>query len=455
MNRREFLKAGAAGLAAGILTPHVAGAADDKPLRAGLIGTGWYGKNDMFRLIQVAKPNIEVVSLCDVDRRQLERASELITARLPSGAKTPRLYGDYREMLKERDLDVCLIGTPDHWHALTMIAATEAGADVYVQKPVSVDVREGEAMVAAARKHNRVVQVGMQRRSTPHLIEAREKVLKAGLLGTIGHVDVCCYFHMRANDNPAEQPVPDHLNYEMWTGPAPMRPYDGIPHVRWWRTFMQYGNGIMGDMCVHMLDTARWLLDLGWPSRISSHGGILVQRNGKSNITDTQTATFEFDAPHRLTMQWVHRTWGSSPDPDYPWSVIIYGDKGTLKASTERWEFFPRGKREAAMSGRPLLAEKDFEPHAASATREHMRNFLAARRQRSKPVADIEQGHISAASCILANVGMEVGRTIEVNPATGKVSGGDDLQRLLARPYRGEWQHPGGAGEWKPWEFKA
>jgi predicted dehydrogenase len=302
----------------------------------------------------------------------------------------------------------------------------------------------------------------MQRRSTPHLIEARDRVLKPGLLGTIGHVDICCYFHMRANENPAPKPVPDHLDYEMWTGPAPLRPFDMIPHKRWWRTFMQYGNGIMGDMCVHMLDATRWLLDLGWPTRVSSSGGIIVDRGGKSNITDTQVATFEFDKP-RLDVSWVHRTWGTSPDPEYPWALFIHGDKGTLKASTERWEFIPDGKREAAMSGRPLLetekypeerTERDFEPHAASATREHMRNFLAARANRSRPVADIEQGHVSAASCILGNVAMQLGRTITLDPTKGQVVNDPEVTRLLARPYRGEWQHPGGAGEWKPWETK-
>jgi predicted dehydrogenase len=466
MNRREFLKAGAgaaAGLALGTaLAPHVSGAADDKPLRVGLIGTGWYGKNDLFRLIQVA-PTIEVVSMCDVDRQQLEDAAAQVAARLPSAAsKKPRLYKDYREMLKEKDLDVCLIGTPDHWHALTMIAACEAGCDVYVQKPISTDVREGEAMVAAARKLGRVVQVGMQRRSTPHLVEARDKVLKAGLLGTIGHADICCYFHMRNGDNPPDgAKVPDTFDYEMWTGPAPLRPFDQMPHIRWWRAFMEYGNGIVGDMCVHMLDTTRWMLDLGWPSKVTSHGGILVQREAKSNITDTQVATFEFDKP-RLNVSWTHRTWGNAPDPDYPWAVFVHGDKGTLKASTERWDFFPAGKREPAMGGKPLLedkypeekTEKNFEPHAASATRQHMRDFLAARANRSKPVADIEQGHISAASCILANVAMQIGREIRIDPATGQLTG-DGVERvkpLLARPYRGEWKHPGGAGEWRPWD---
>src|SRR6266436_9613275 len=292
INRRRFLQATSASLALSALGADGLDIINQKPKRVGLIGTGWYGKSDLFRLIQVSP--VEVVSLCDVDKHLLAEAADLVSQRQKS-KKAPRTYTDYRQMLKEKDLDIVLIGTPDHWHALQMIAAVESGVDVYVQKPISVDVHEGEAMAAAARKSNRVVQVGTQRKSTPHLIEAKKQVVDAGLLGKVGHVEMCCYFHMRANGNPPVQAVPDFLDYEMWTGPAPLRHYDGLPHKRWWRTFTEYGNGIVGDMCVHMFDTARWMLKLGWPKRISSEGGIYVQKEGKSNITDTQTATFEYD----------------------------------------------------------------------------------------------------------------------------------------------------------------
>src|SRR5215469_5179246 len=216
MNRRDVLKASSAGLATSMLAGyHVLGAAEPKAYRVGLIGCGWYGKSDLFRLIQVAP--VEVVSLCDPDKHQLEGAAKMVAERQKS-KQVPRTHTDYREMLKQKDLDIVLIGTPDHWHALTMIAAVEAGADVYVQKPISVDVLEGEAMVAAARKHGRVVQVGTQRKSTPHLIDAKKNIVEAGLLGKVGHVEVCCYFHMRANGNPPNSEVPEWFNYEMWTG---------------------------------------------------------------------------------------------------------------------------------------------------------------------------------------------------------------------------------------------
>src|SRR5438105_11995545 len=183
MNRRDFLQAGATGLALSSLSVHVAGA-DQKPLRVGLIGTGWYGKVDLLRLIQVAP--VEVVSLCDVDKKMLADAADIVASRQKS-KKKPRTYTDYREMLKQKDLDIVLIGTPDHWHSLQMIAAVESGADVYVQKPISRDVLEGEAMVSAARKHNRVVQVGTQRKSTPHLVEAKKNIIDTGMLGKVGH----------------------------------------------------------------------------------------------------------------------------------------------------------------------------------------------------------------------------------------------------------------------------
>src|SRR5205823_2055316 len=183
------------------------------------------------------------------------------------------------------------VGTPDHWHALPMIAACEGGVDVWVQKPVSVDVVEGQAMVTAARKHNRVVQVGTQRRSTPHIIEARDRVVNEGKLGKVALAEVYCYYHMRARENPPDEAPPANLDYDMWTGPAPMRPYNKLVHPRRWRAFMEYGNGIMGDMCIHMLDMVRWMLGLGWPNSVYSAGGILVEKNSKANIADPQSAT--------------------------------------------------------------------------------------------------------------------------------------------------------------------
>jgi len=443
MNRRDFLRAGAAGLAVSTLGPRGLAFAADRPKRVGMIGSGWYGKIDLVRLLQVAP--VEVVSLCDVDRRMLAAAAERIGARQAS-KKKPRTYADYRKMLAEKDLDIVLVATPDHWHALPMIAAVEAGADVYVQKPISVDVAEGQAMLAAARKHRRVVQVGLQRRSTPHLVEARDRILREGKLGRIGLVEIYCYYHMRAQGNPPDTAPPPWLDYEMWTGPAPMRPYNELVHPRGWRAFMEYGNGIVGDMCVHMFDMVRWMLDLGWPKRIASTGGILMQKQSKANISDTQTATFDFGD---LDVVWQHRTWGQPPDPKYGWGATFYGDRGTLKASVMSYDFVPdQGKpvhRDVTYEFEQYpedRTEPDLERHVTPAIRAHMRDFLSAIASRGRPVADLEEGHISTASCVMANLAMKLGRTLSWDPHSGQIVGDEAANSLLRRPYRQPWVHP-------------
>jgi len=440
INRRDFLRNSSMLLAMSALHPYRL-YADAK--RVALIGTGWYGKSDLLRLMQVAP--VEVVGLCDVDAHELEQAVTMVNERQQQ--KNLATFSDYHKLLKETKPDIVLIGTPDHWHALQAIDAIESGASVYLQKPISRDVMEGEAILAAARKYKSVVQVGTQRRSTPHLVEAKQKIVDAGLLGKVHHAEMCCYYHMRSNANPPLEPVPAFLDYEMWTGPAPLRPYDGLPHRGWWRAFMEYGNGIIGDMCIHMFDAVRWMLNLGWPKSISSNGGIYVDKEGKSNIADTQTAVFAYD---ELECVWQHRTWGTAADPEYPWAFKIYGDKGTLCCDVWKYDFIPEGDGKK-LHGDVLwekekypedLKEPDIELHVASATRRHMLNFLEAIDKGIPPVADIEQGHISTASCIIANVAMQVKRPLTYDPVKREMTGDEEATKLLQRKYRSPWVHP-------------
>ncbi|HEY5908771.1 MAG TPA: Gfo/Idh/MocA family oxidoreductase [Vicinamibacteria bacterium] len=446
MKRRQFLQTsgGAAALALSGFPRYDELFADTK-LRVGLIGSGWYGKCDLFRLLQVAP--VEVVSLCDVDKAMLGDAAQQVAARQAS-KKTPRIYTDYRKMLGEKDLDLAIIATPDHWHALPMIEAVKGGVDLYLQKPISVDVVEGQAMLAAARKYGRVVQVGTQRRSTPHLIEARNDIVQAGKLGKVALVEIYCYYHMRTRENPPDMAPPESLDWEMYTGPAPLRPYNKLAHPRGWRAFMEYGNGIVGDMCIHMLDTVRWLMNLGMPRHVSSTGGILVDKASKANITDTQTATFDYGD---LQVVWTHRTWGESPDPKYPWGFTLYGEKGTLKGSVMSYDFTPQGGGAGAVHKDVTYeleqfpedkTEKDLERHVAPAIRGHMKDLLANMKTRGKPVADIEQGYQSTTACILANLSQQLGRSLEWDHAKGVVVGDDEANRLLRRTYRAPWVHP-------------
>ena len=451
MNRRTFLRSSGLGCAAIALTTLPAFAAElaDQKKRVGLIGSGWYGKVDLLRLIQVAP--VEVVSLCDVDKKMLAEAADIVAERQLS-KKKPRTYGDYREMLKEKDLDIVLIATPDHWHALPMIAAAQAGADIYVQKPIGVDVLECQAMLAAARKYGRVVQVGTQRRSTPHLFEARE-LIQEGRLGRIGLVETYCYGR-RGISNPPDQPPPETLDYEMWTGPAPMRPFNPTIHPRSWRNYMEYGNGTIGDMGIHMVDMVRWMMDLGWPKRISSTGGNYFHKKGKPNIPDMQTATFDYGD---LQVTWEHRHFGEQPDPKYWWGANFYGEKATLKASVFMFDFIPldggapihrewndpKAKYPVDSDKYPEdKTEKGIEYHVAPAIREHMKDLLQCTATRAHPRADIAEGSTSTSVCVLANLALQLKRTLTWDEPAGRVSADEEANKLLARSYRPPWQHP-------------
>jgi predicted dehydrogenase len=446
MNRREFIRTTSAGAAAlASLSTTAFAAAGETPLRVALIGCGWYGKTDLLHLMQVAP--VEVVALADVDSQMRETAAELISQRQPSKQKPPT-FGDYRKLLAEHQPEICLVGTPDHWHCLPMVDACRAGADVYVQKPISLDVVEGQAMVAAARKYGRTVQVGLQRRNTPHLLQARERFIDSGKLGKVAYVDIHAYGGVRRPYPPAEAP-PANLDWETYVGPADWLDYHPGIHPRQWRDFRNFGNGTTGDLCVHFFDIVRYFLGLGWPTSINGAGGILMRKpeDSISDIPDTQTAIFEYP---KTQVVWTLRHWGENPNPKYPWGATLYGDKGTLKLSIHGYDFIPKGngqrehgdyvdEREKYPED---IAHKETEIFAAPATRAHMRNFLACRQDKTRPVSDIEEGHISSACCIMANLSMDLGRSLTWDAAAGRVANDDQANARLKRQYRGEWQHP-------------
>src|SRR5205814_2305317 len=219
---------------------------------------------------------------------------------------------------------------------------------------------------------------------------AKERFIDEDKLGKIALVEIYCYYHMRATANPPDTKPPANLDYDAWTGPAPMRPYNSLVHPRGWRAFMEYGNGIVGDMCVHMLDMVRWMMNLGWPARVSSTGGIYVQKDAKANISDSQTATFDYGD---LQIIWQHRAWGDAPTDRYPWGAKLYGDKGTLEASVMGYAFTPAGKKDPAVKKDVKYeleeypedkTEKDLERHVAPAIRHHMLNMLECIETRGK-----------------------------------------------------------------------
>jgi predicted dehydrogenase len=447
MNRRTFVSSLAAAGAV-VATGSRLFASDSKPrTKVGIIGCGWYGGVNLEAFVRNAEVNF--VSLCDVNERSLQETLKTIASYQTT---VPRTFVDYREMLDSGEHDIVIVATPDHWHALPAIAAMKAGADVYLEKPVGVDVIEGEALVSAARKYGRVVQVNTQRRSNPLYLEARDKYIRSGKIGTIGLVETYSYL---GSEGWTAGPVPDaavpgRLNYDFWTGPAPLLPFKAIMENRGWRAFMEYGNGPIGNLGVHMLDQVRWLLGLGWPESISSSGGIYVEKASFSNISDTQRSVFRYSD---LDVSWQHRLWGGSPIPQRHWSdqwgARFIGQKGTLNLTMLEYVFTPAdgGPREGVhmLSKTGNLENVDFsrDGHAYTETENrHVLDFMRARETRSRPISDIEEGHISSACCELANLSQQLRRPIAYDPKTRTVPGDAEATRLLARRYRAPWIHP-------------
>jgi predicted dehydrogenase len=444
MNRRTFVSSVALAGAAVATQPRLF-AADSAPrARVGLVGCGWYGGVIISSLLRHTA--VEVVSLCDPNAKNLTSTLADV-AKLQAGV--PQTFADFRTMLAAGHHDIVVVATPDHWHALPAIAAMQAGADVFIEKPISHDVVEGEALVAAARKYGRVVQVNTQRRSTRCLAEARDKYLRSGRIGAIGLVETYSYLSGRPAGVIPEGPVPAHLDYNLWTGPAPMLPFRPTNEARQWRAFRAYGNGQIGDLGVHMFDCVRWMLGLGWPEVISSSGGIYVDRAATSDISDTQRSVFHYP---NLDVSWEHRTWGGTAIPQRHWTdqwgFRIIGKNGTLSGNMLGYEYLPAdgSPREGfhMMSKTGNLENLDFNQDGPldDFQKWHVQDFMQARATRGRPVADIEEGHISTACCILANLATELGRPLRYDPATRTVPGDAEATSRLIRPYRAPWIHP-------------
>ncbi|EDY83759.1 Oxidoreductase family, NAD-binding Rossmann fold protein [Verrucomicrobiia bacterium DG1235] len=444
MNRRKFVSSVAAAGAVAALPSRVFGATTPT-LKVGLIGCGWWAGMSLNAFY--AQGSIEVVSLCDPNSKALEKTLKAVKEKQDAEAET---YSDYRDMLSSKKHDIVIVTTPDHWHALPAIAAMKAGADVFLEKPIGVDVIEGEALVAAARKYGSVVQVNLQRRSMSLYQEAKERYIDSGKIGKIGLAE--CFFYGGAGDKEVFEnvAVPDHLDYEFWTGPAPKIPFVAPLETRKWRQFMEYGNGTIGDMGVHVFDHIRQMLDIDWPKKVSSTGGLFIFKDKSPNISDTQTTVFHYPD---LNVSWEHRPWGKSPIPYRHWTdnwgAKIIGTKGTLSLSALGYSFEANSGSPA--EGRHLCSKSndlenvDFESIGAAwdaIDQAHVKNFLDARKTRSKPSADVEEGHISSACCILGNMALDLGRPLSYDPASRTIPGDEEATRLLARPYRAPWNHP-------------
>ncbi len=367
----------------------------------------------------LAIPNAEIAYVCDVDQQRIDRAAKVVSDKQN---RAPKGVQDFRRMLDDRDIDAIFIATPNHWHAPATILACAAGKNVYVEKPGSHNPREGELMVAAARKHKRTVQMGNQRRSFPALIEAVEK-LRSGAIGKVLYARTT-YTNARGSIGRGKQvPVPANLDYSTWQGPAPERPYiDNLVHYNWhWR--WHWGGGELTNNGIHALDVARWGLGVEYPQRVTFNGG-RYHFHDDQETPDTGTAIFDFGASG---ISWDCSSCIPRANEKVPF-VAFYGEGGVLANEKNGYAIYDLKGKE--------IERKD----GPGGDKVHIQNFLDCIRSGKRPNSEIEEGQKSTLLCHLGNIAYRTGRTLHIDQRTGKIIDDRDAQKLWAREYRKGWE---------------
>jgi len=447
LSRRSFLRAGVLAATAAPALRILGAESPTRRYRTALIGCGWWGNNILGEAM--ASGACQIVGLCDVDRRMLQPTLERV--RKEKG-DDPRGYGDYRELLAREKPEVVIVATPDHWHPLQTIAAVESGAHVYVEKPVGHTIREGRAMVNAARRHDRVVQVGTHRRVSPHNVSGRE-FLRSGKAGKIGMIRAFVHYGGGPEEPRPNIEPPEELDWDMWCGPAPLRPYNGPRdlanpwgggiHPRGFRNYLDYANGTLGDWGVHWMDQVLWIMEEKWPRRVASQGGraikgapVLTAERQSSDAPDHQVAMFDFEG---FTLTWEHRQFAANnAEKGENVGCYFYGTEGTFHMGwIGGWKFHPADSRKPVIEGKPSLNEPDQQN-----IRELWADFLDAIRTGRRPVSDIEAIHLSSNLSLLGMLALKVGRTLEWDGRREQVVGDREANRHLSRRYRSGWEYP-------------
>jgi predicted dehydrogenase len=444
LSRRRILEGGAAAALTAATYRRVLGANDRVGL--GFIGFGLIGKRHVLDFRD--QPDIELAAIAEVHRGRRDEAAALLGG-------SPRAHGDFRALLDDRNVDAVVVSTPDHWHALMTMMACAAGKDVYVEKPLSLFVREGRWMVDVARRHKRVVQVGTQQRSGPHYRKARE-LIRDGHIGQVVAVRMWSYRNvMPGFGSPPDGDPPPGLDYDRWLGPAPKRPYNpnrSIYHFRW---FWDYSGGQMTNLGQHSLDIVHWFLGATAPKAVTSAGGrVALRDNGET--PDTQDALFEYPD---WTVTWSQRECSRGVAPAY--GLEFCGTRGSLMISRRGFLVTPDPKIEAAdaiprFGGPPPVggpsgtgqresavkwteAIQDRSGNEFDQFRRHARDFLDCVRSRHDPVSDLEGAHRVATACHLANLSLRLGRKLRWDGGLETVGGDPEAEARLERPYRAPW----------------
>jgi predicted dehydrogenase len=422
MPRRTFLGSAAATVALATLPSHAADSPPGSKIRIGLIGCGWWGLIDALAAFKAG--GVEVVAVCDVDSSHLATAAEEI-AKL-QGAR-PKEFKRYEELLEVGGLQAIIIATPPQWHALPFIAACARGLDIYCEKPLAYDIREGRAMVEAAGKSKSIIQIGFQRRHAAGFAEAR-KHIQAGNSGRIISAEAQIHYTAETPDPTPSEP-PASLDWDLWCGPGPLIPYSKAVGHKSWRLEQTSGHGHLVDWGIHLIDTARWILGLGAPVAVTSAGG-LHHLKGKITTPDVLTAHFEFE---QCPLTWRHRIWGAQDfDPATSNGIFLYGEKETVFCTDNRWVVMPKGR-----GAKPEVHETQSDSSAL-----HMAEFLEAVRTRKQPSVSTTEGHLSTTAVKLAMISYETGTKLAWDAATEGIPGNAAAAGLLKREYRAPWKHP-------------
>ncbi len=431
-HRRDFIKASVAASLAFSAKP-VFGAPPSK-YRTVLIGSGWWGMNILSVAMEAGESR--VVAMCDVDENQLNPA--VAEVEKLSGDR-PKKYRDYRELLEKEKPEIAIVATPDHWHPLIMIAAVKVGAHVYVEKPIGHTIKEGRAMVTAARENNRVVQVGTHRRVSPHNASGMA-FLKSGKVGRIGMVRAFVHYGGGPGEVTPDSDPPPGLDWNMWCGPAPFRPFNKKIHPKGFRQFLDYANGQLGDWGIHWMDQVLWWTEEKFPRKVYSTGGRHIKRDN-TDAPDTQVATFEFES---FTATWEHRLYAANhAEKTHPQQAVgcyFYGTEGTFHMGwLDGWTFYPADPK------KPVLHEdaKLHEPDAQN-IKELWADFLQSIKANKRPMCDIEIGHRSTNMALLGMLSLKLGRSVEWDGSKETIVGDKEANKLLSRVYRAPWEYPKG-----------
>jgi predicted dehydrogenase len=422
ITRRHFVMSSGAAAATGLALSSLRSLGAESPANQVTIGVMGLQRGRSLATTFAKQPGVVVKYLCDVDANHAKDCVKLIEG-LALG-KTPQTVTDFRRMLDDKDLDALVCAAPNHWHAPASIIGCAAGKHVYVEKPCCHNPREGEWMIEAARKHQRAVQMGSQRRSSPGTIAAMNKLHA----GKIGHVYLAraWYTNQRGSigrGKPAA--VPSELNYDLWQGPAPRREYrdNVVPYN--WHWFWHWGNGELGNNGVHTLDLCRWGLKVDFPVRVTSSGG-RYQFDDDQETPDTHTVCFDFEGKRSITWE------GLSCNKHRSGFITFYGTQGTL-------ELEGHGQH-TIYDANDKVVEKVTDANQGDV--EHIDNFIAAIRA-EKPLelnAEIETGYKSTLLCHLGNIAHRVGRTLNCDPKNGRIQ--DDAQAMTywSREYEKGWE---------------